>query len=345
MTERKILVTGGLGFIGSEFIRQWLWENPEDEVINLDAETYAGHRANLKEVEGNPNYSLIKGDICDPDVVSQAMEGVDVVVHFAAESHVDRSIIGPRLFVLTNILGTQTLLDEAKKQRIKLFHHVSTDEVYGHLSLSDPAFNEKTPLNPRSPYSASKASADMLVRAYHETYGLPAVITNTCNNYGPFQDPEKFIPRAITNLLQGEKIPLMGNGENIRDWIHVSDHCEGIRLVIESALVNSELMGETFCIGAEEEKTNLEVTHEILRIAGKDQSWIEHVEHRLGHDQRYGINPTKIRTLLGWGPSYDFEEGLAKTYRWYKENQQWWEPLKKGRPIVDRVAQQEYSRG
>lgn len=331
----KLLITGGAGFIGSNFIHYWLRTHPEDEIVNLDKLTYAGHLESLRDVENNPNYKFVKGDICDEQTVSQAMQGIDVVVHFAAESHVDRSIIDPMVFVKTNTLGTAVLLNAALDHKVKRFHHVSTDEVYGELGPNDPPFNEETPYNPRTPYPASKAGSDHLVRAYHETYGLPITITNCANNYGPYHDPEKLIPRFITNLLEGKKVPLMGRGENVREWLHVEDHCEGIDLVLREGKV-----GETYLFQGEE-RTNLEVTRKILEILGKDDSQIEFVEHRLGHDFRYANNGTKIMAL-GWTRKHPFDKGLEETVRWYQENQEWWKPLKMDRPNVDRVAQQAY---
>ncbi len=331
----KLLVTGGAGFIGSNFIHYWLKQHPQDRVVNLDALTYAGHLESLKDVEGNPNYTFIQGDITSEEDVEKAMEGVDIVVHFAAESHVDRSVIDPMAFVKTNVLGTAVLLQEALKQKIKRFHHVSTDEVFGELKFDDSPFNEKTPYSPRTPYSASKAGSDHLVRAYFETYGLPITITNCANNFGPYHDPEKLIPRFITNLLESKKIPLMGNGENVRTWLYVVDHARAIETVLEKGKV-----GETYCVGGEE-KTNMEVTKMLLKLLGKDESFIEQVEHRLGHDLRYAIDDSKLRQL-GWKPEHNFEDWLKETVEWFKANEWWWKPLKEGRPILDRVAQKSY---
>lgn len=331
----KLLITGGAGFIGSNFIHYWMKNHPDDQVVNLDVLTYAGHLESLKDLEGNPNYEFIKGDICDPEVVKKAMDEVDIVVHFAAESHVDRSVVDPEVFVKTNVLGTAVLLDSALDHKVKRFHHVSTDEVFGQLGPNDRPFNENTPYQPRTPYSASKAGSDHLVRSYFETYGLPVTVTNGSNNFGPFQDPEKLIPRFITNLLEGQKVPLMGQGENIRDWLFVEDYCSGIELVLEKGVV-----GETYCVGGDEH-TNLEVTKKILQILGKDESFIEYVEHRLGHDLRYAVDHTKLSTL-GWKASEGFDERLRETAQWYKQNEWWWKPLKQGRPNVDRVAQKSY---
>lgn len=331
----KILVTGGAGFIGSNFIRYWLANHPDDQVINFDKLTYAGHLESLKDLADNPNYKFIQGDICDVEAVKDAITGVDTVVHFAAESHVDRSIIDPILFVKTNLLGTATVLNAALEAKVKRFHHVSTDEVFGHLGPNDPPFNEDTNYKPRTPYSASKAGSDLLVRSYFETYQLPVTITNCANNFGPYHDPEKLIPRFITNLLDDQKVPLMGQGQNIRPWLYVEDHCRGIELVLEKGRV-----GETYCIGGEE-KTNKQVTEMILKLLGKDESMIEYVEDRLGHDFRYALDSSKIMKL-GWKPEHDFSEWLTKTVEWYKQNTWWWQPLKKDRPNVDRVAQKKY---
>lgn len=333
----KVLVTGGAGFIGSNFIRYYLKSHPGDSVVNLDKLTYAGHLSSTKDFSKNPNYQFIQGDICDPEAVNQAMDGVDIVVHFAAESHVDRSVIDPLTFIKTNVLGTGNLLDAALKKGIKRFHHVSTDEVFGQLSRDDPPFNEITPYKPRTPYSASKASSDHLVRSYFETYSLPVTITNCSNNYGFYHDPEKLIPRFITNLLTGKKVPLMGRGENVRDWLFAVDHCRAIDLVLQKGVI-----GETYCVGGEE-KSNLEVTQKILQILGKDESWIEYVGHRLGHDFRYAINPSKIEKL-GWKPEHNFDTWIEKTVKWYQENEWWWKPLlSEERPVVDRVAQKDYT--
>lgn len=331
----KLLVTGGAGFIGSNFIRYWLKNHPDDQIVNLDVLTYAGHLESLKDVEGNSNYQFLKGDITNPEDVRKAMDGVDIIVHFAAESHVDRSIVDPLIFVKTNVLGTAQLLEAALDNKVKRFHHVSTDEVFGQLGSNEPPFNEETPYNPRTPYAASKAASDHLVRAYHQTYNLPITITNCSNNFGPYQDPEKLIPRFITNLLEGEKVPLMGEGENIRDWLYVDDHSRAIDLVLQKGRG-----GETYNVGGEE-KTNKEVTLKILEFLGKDESFIENVEHRLGHDFRYAIDDEKIRQL-GWQPEHPFEEWLKKVVVWYRENEWWWKPLKEGRPNVDRVAQKAY---
>lgn len=331
----KLLVTGGAGFIGSNFIHYWLKNHPEDQVTNLDALTYAGHLESLKNIGGNPNYKFIKGDIVDPETVKSAIEGVDIIVHFAAESHVDRSIIDPLQFVKTNVLGTAVLLNAAMGAKVKRFHHVSTDEVYGELGPNDAPFREDTPYQPRTPYSASKAGSDHLVRAYFETYGLPVTITNCANNYGPYHDPEKLIPRFITNLLEGKKVPLMGQGENIREWLHVEDHASAVDFVLQKGKI-----GETYLIQGEE-KTNMEITRMLLQILNLDESMVQFVGHRLGHDFRYAINGAKLKAL-GWERKHSLAEDLPKVVEWYKENEWWWKPLKEGRPNVDRSAQKSY---
>lgn len=333
----KILVTGGAGFIGSNFVRHICGKYPDYQVVVLDKLTYAGHRENLSGLK----IDFIKGDICDPEAVNRAMEGVDVVAHFAAETHVDRSIMGPEAFIQTNVVGTQVLLQHALKHQVKLFHHVSTDEVFGALPLNQPdlKFTEETRYDPHSPYSAAKAASDHLVRAWHDTYGLPITISNTSNNYGPYHDPEKLIPRFITNLLDNQKIPLMGKGENVRDWCYVLDHCRAIDLIIHAALKDPKIIGETFCVGGNSERTNLEVTQAILKILGKDESLIEFVPHRLGHDARYAIDSSKIKRVSGWEPEASFEESLAKTVKWYREYEWWWRPLKEGRPMIDPEVQ------
>lgn len=320
----KILITGGAGFIGSNFIR-YLLENYNDEIVNLDKLTYAGNPENLEEIENNPNYSFIRGDIGDPKIVNQIVSrGIDIIVNFAAESHVDRSIEDPAVFLKTNVLGTQVLLEAAQKYRIRKFIQISTDEVYGSLGPTG-YFTETSPLAPNSPYSASKAGADLLVRAYHQTYGLPVNITRCSNNYGPYQFPEKLIPLFVTNAMGDKKLPLYGDGRNIRDWIHVKDHCRAIDLVMREGKE-----GEIYNIGANSERTNLEITREILRILQKPESLISFVRDRPGHDRRYAIDSSKIREELGWQPQYDFTTGLKETVRWYQENTGWWKRIKSG---------------
>lgn len=321
----KILVTGGAGFIGSNFIRYWLKKYPIDEIKNLDLLTYAGNLENLADLEQNDNYEFIKGDICDASLVTELVRDVDLIVHFAAESHVDRSINESNVFIKTNIVGTHVLLEAARLAGPNglRFHHVSTDEVFGSLKFSDPKFNEQTPYNPRSPYSASKAASDHLVRAYFHTYGLPITISNCSNNYGPYQHPEKLIPLFITNLMEDKKIPLYGSGQNIRDWIYVDDHNRGLDLIIKQGRI-----GETYCLGGNNEQSNIEITRQILELMDKDDDLVEHVADRLGHDLRYAIDASKAVTELGFKPEYSFGEGLRKTAAWYQENKDWWQKLK-----------------
>lgn len=319
----KLLVTGGAGFIGSNFIRYWLKEHPEDEITNLDLLTYAGNLDNLRDLENEPRYRFVRGDICDPVLVGDLIDGRDIVVHFAAESHVDRSIKDSASFVKTNVEGTRVLLEAARSNGLVRFHHISTDEVFGSLDFGAPAFNEKTPYDPRSPYSASKAASDHLVRAYHHTYGLPVTISNCSNNYGPYQYPEKFIPLFITNLLAGKRVPLYGNGRNVRDWIHVDDHNRGVDLIIHQGR-----SGETYCLGGDGEKSNREITKLILELLKQDETMIETVDDRPGHDLRYAIDFTKAQTELGWEPQIGFLDGLARTVAWYKDNEAWWKKLK-----------------
>ena len=322
----KLLVTGGAGFIGSNFIHYWLKNHPKDQVINFDKLTYAGNLENLRDIETNHNYSFVKGDIINAAQVSQVMAGVEIVVNFAAESHVDRSILDPAPFILTNVVGTQVLLDAACQAKVKRFHHISTDEVFGALTLdSKDRFNEETPYCPNSPYAASKAASDHLVRAYHNTYQLPITITNCSNNFGPYQFPEKFISLSITNLLEGKKIPIYGDGLYVRDWLYVEDHCAAIDLVLENGKI-----GETYCIGINNDIENIEVAKKILKILQKDESMIEFVKDRPGHDRRYAIDSSKIKKELGWGPKYDFDQALELTVNWYQDNQNWWKKLKKG---------------
>ncbi len=315
-----ILVTGGSGFIGSNFIRYMLEKYPEHRIINLDKLTYAGNPDNLKDVENNPNYSFVRGDICDMDVVNEVMQQVDQVVHFAAESHVDRSIDDGSVFVRTNVLGTYTLLESALKHGIKRFVHVSTDEVYG--SINEGSFKETDMLVPSSPYSSSKAGSDLLAQSYYITHKLPVIITRCTNNFGPYQYPEKLIPLFVTNLLENKKVPVYGTGQNIRDWIYVLDHCKAVDFVLHNGSV-----GEIYNIGGGAEKTNLEITEMIIEKVGSDGSMIEYVKDRPGHDLRYSLDCSKLRGL-GWAPEYDLYEALDETVRWYVENRWWWEKLK-----------------
>ena len=313
----KILVTGGAGFIGSCFIRHMLKSHPDYKIINFDCLTYAGNIENLDDIKNNPNYSFIKADICDKKAVDRAVSEVDCVINFAAESHVDRSILNPEIFIETNIKGTLNLLDCAKQHGIQRYLQDSTDEVYGTLG-KDGYFTENTPLAPNSPYSASKAGADMLVRSYFETYKTPVLITRCSNNYGPYQYPEKLIPFFISKLLKGEKVPLYGDGLNVRDWLYVYDHCRAIDTVLHKGRE-----GEVYNVGGHNEKSNIEITKIILKEMGRDESSIEYVKDRLGHDRRYAIDNTKITTELGWEPSLTFEEGIKLTINWYLNNIEW----------------------
>lgn len=323
----KLLVTGGAGFIGSNFILYWLKNHTRDEIVNFDKLTYAGNLENLRDIEQNPNYKFIRGDITNADEVGLVMSGIDTVVHFAAESHVDRSISDPAPFVMTNVVGTQVLLDAALKFKVKRFHHISTDEVFGALDLDDTdKFNERTPYDPRSPYSASKAGSDHLVRSYFHTYELPITITNCSNNFGPYQFPEKIIPLAITNLLEGKKIPIYGDGLYVRDWLYVEDHIRAIERVLQDGKV-----GETYVVGGlTQDISNIEVARKIVRILGEDEDDIEYVQDRPGHDRQYAVDWSKIKNELGWEPQHDFDAWLEKTIEWYKNNQSWWKNVKDG---------------
>ncbi len=316
----KLLVTGGAGFIGSNFITYILRKYPNYSVINLDALTYAGDKNNLKLYENDSRYRFVHGSITDRTLVDTLMSEVDTVINFAAESHVDRSIKNPEAFILTNIVGTYTLLESALKHGKKRFHHISTDEVYGSLTPTDEPFAETTPYDPRSPYSASKASSDHLVSAYFHTYNLPITISNCSNNYGPYHFPEKLIPLAITNILTDKKIPIYGDGTQIRDWLYVEDHCNAIDNILHNGV-----LGETYCVGGNSEYTNKDLLRMIISIMGKDVSVFEYVTDRPGHDKRYAINFSKIEKELGWKPGTDIMEGLKKTVSWYKENKSWWE--------------------
>ena len=335
---RTYLVTGGAGFIGSNYIH-YMFKKYDNEIriINVDALTYAGNLENLKDVEKRENYTFVKANICDKDAISKifAENDIDRVVHFAAESHVDRSIRNPEIFVQTNVLGTAVMLNCAKAawelpdgsfKEGKKFLHVSTDEVYGSLPDDDNAFfYETTPYDPHSPYSASKASSDMLVKAYMDTYHFPANITNCSNNYGPFQFPEKLIPLIINNALHGKKLPVYGDGKNVRDWLYVEDHCKAIDLIIHKGRV-----GEVYNVGGHNEKQNIEIVKIICKELGKPESLITHVGDRKGHDMRYAIDPTKIHNELGWLPETKFEDGIKKTIQWYLDNREWWETIISG---------------
>lgn len=328
----KLLVTGGSGFIGSNFIQYWINKYPADKITNLDKLTYAGNQENLKNLEKNEKYTFIHGDICDPKTVEEAMNDTEIVVHFAAESHVDRSIKTPAIFIETNVAGTQVLLDCAVKQKVKRFHHISTDEVFGSLSLeSTEKFNEGTPYNPRSPYAASKASSDHLVRAYGETYNLNYSITNCSNNYGPYQFPEKFIPLAVVSLLTGKKVPVYGDGLYVRDWLYVEDHARAIDMIVK----NEKTKNTTYCIGGLTENiSNIEVIKKIIRLLGKNEDQIEYVTDRPGHDRRYAVDWSKAQKELGWNPEADFDSYLERTIEWYKKNPEWWEKVLKKDPRI-----------
>ncbi|MGD6776450.1 dTDP-glucose 4,6-dehydratase [Sutcliffiella horikoshii] len=327
MSNKKVLVTGGAGFIGGNFVQYMVNKYPNYDIYNLDLLTYAGDLSKHKSIEQETNYHFIKADISDRNEIFTIFERekFDYVAHFAAESHVDRSITEPEIFVKTNVLGTQVLLDASKEFDIKKFVHVSTDEVYGELDF-DPEtfFTEETPLQPNSPYSASKASSDLLVRAYHETFNLPMNITRCSNNYGPFHFPEKLIPLTISRVVNNQRIPVYGDGKNIRDWLHVIDHCAAIDLVMHEG-VN----GEVYNVGGHNERTNLEVVETIINTLGKSVDLIEFVTDRLGHDKRYAIDPTKLEKL-GWKPTYNFETGIAQTIQWYMDNKHWWEQILNG---------------
>ena len=319
----KLLITGGAGFIGSNFILSMMNSHPEVEIINLDVLTYAGNLNNLKSVDKNPRYTFIRGDICDPNKVNLILDKyrVDTIVHFAAESHVDRSITKASEFVRTNVLGTQNLLECARHHQIEKFIHISTDEVYG--STITGSFTENNILSPSSPYSASKAGSDLLALSYFTTYKLPVIITRCTNNFGPCQHPEKLIPLFVTNLLEGRKVPVYGTGKNVRDWIHVSDHCQAVEFLIKKGK-----FGEIYNIGGGNEMTNIEITEKILTLLKKDESLIEYVTDRPGHDYRYSLDCSKLRKM-GWSPRFSFEEGLKDTVEWYIRNEWWWRPLKK----------------
>lgn len=320
----KVLVTGGAGFIGSNFVRYMLDTHPHYEIVNLDALTYCGNLENLSGVEENPNYTFIKGDITDKDLVFGIVEDVDLIVNFAAESHVDRSIEDPAIFIKSNVLGTQTLLDAAQKLGVEKFLQISTDEVYGSLG-EEGYFQENTPLAPNSPYSASKAAADLMVRAYHKTFKLPMNITRCSNNYGPYQFPEKLIPLMISNALENKSLPVYGDGLHVRDWLHVYDHCTAIDLVLHQGKD-----GEVYNIGGNNEKKNIELVELILKILDKPESLINYVDDRPGHDRRYAIDSSKIQRELGWNPKYTFEVGISETIEWYLDHEEWLETVKSG---------------
>ncbi len=325
----KIIVTGGAGFIGGNFVHYMVERYPEDVIINLDALTYAGNLETLKPVEDKPNYRFVKGDIADRDFIFDLFktEKPDVIVNSAAESHVDRSISDPGIFVRTNVLGTTTLLDACREFGIQRFHQVSTDEVYGDLPLDRPDlfFTEETPLHTSSPYSSSKASADLFVMAYHRTFGIPVSISRCSNNYGPYQFPEKLIPLMISRALADEELPVYGNGANVRDWLHVYDHCQAIDLILKKGR-----NGCVYNIGGHNERTNLQVVKTVLRVLDKPVSLIKYVTDRPGHDMRYAIDPAKLKRELGWEPVYNFDTGIEQTIRWYLDNREWWEHIISG---------------
>jgi dTDP-glucose 4,6-dehydratase len=321
----EILITGGAGFIGSNFVRYMLDKYSDYEIVNLDALTYCGNLENLSGIEDNPNYTFIKGDITDKKLINEITDSVDYIINFAAESHVDRSIEDPEIFIKSNILGTQVLLDAAKENDVKKFLQVSTDEVYGSLGVTG-YFTEDTPLAPNSPYSASKAGADLMVRSYNKTFDLPVNITRCSNNYGPYQFPEKLIPLMISNALENKPLPVYGDGMNVRDWLHVYDHCTALDLVLHNGKI-----GEIYNIGGNNEKTNLEIVKLILENLGKDESLISYVKDRLGHDRRYAIDSAKIQKELSWKPKYTFETGITETIQWYLDNKEWWKRIKSGK--------------
>jgi len=318
----KILVTGGCGFIGSNFIRYLLRQLDASQVVNLDALTYAGNPANLADLEGNPRYSFVHGDICNRSLVEHLMAGIDVVVHIAAESHVDRSILDASAFVRTNVLGTQILLDAARDAHVRRFVQVSTDEVYGSLG-PEGRFTEESPLAPNSPYAASKAGADLLVRSYVQTYDMPAIITRASNNYGPYQFPEKVIPLFLTNALEGRELPVYGDGQHVREWLFVEDHCEGLLRVLQEGRA-----GEIYNLGGGQECTNVELARLIVQAVGASEGLIRFVQDRPAHDRRYALSSEKMATELGWKPRVTLAEGLARTVAWYQAHESWWRKLK-----------------
>ncbi|PIO83034.1 dTDP-glucose 4,6-dehydratase [Loigolactobacillus backii] len=320
----NVLVTGGAGFIGSNFIHYMLNQHPDYQIVNLDLLTYAGNQHNLDSIKDDPRYTFVQGNIVNRELVTYLVQQykIDWIVNFAAESHVDRSILHPEVFIETNVQGTLALLDVAKKQGVTKFLQVSTDEVYGTLG-AEGYFDEASPLRPNSPYSASKASADMIVRAYYETYGMNVDITRCSNNYGPYQFPEKLIPLMVSNGMEDKSLPIYGDGKNIRDWLYVSDHCHAIDLVLEKGK-----KGEVYNIGGHNERNNNEIVHLIVKTLGLSEDHIKYVADRLGHDRRYAIDPTKITKELGWQPEYTFGTGIVKTIKWYQANEAWWQPLK-----------------
>jgi len=318
----RLLITGGAGFIGSNFIRIIMQKFPDYKIVNLDKLTYAGNLDNLRDIESKKNYTFVKGDICDVKLVSKLMKNTDVVVHFAAETHVDRSLMEAGAFITTDVFGTFVMLNEAKKNKIKKFIHISTDEVYG--SIENGSFDEESPLNPSNPYSASKAGADRLAYSYYKTFKVPVCIVRSSNNFGPYQHPEKFIPLFITNSLENKKLPLYGDGLNKRDWLYVLDNCEAINHILQKGIE-----GEVYNVGADNEFTNIYIAKFILQKLNKPESLIEFVDDRLGHDRRYSLNCKKIGKS-GWKPKYEFDDALKKTIKWYVDNEEWWKKIKSG---------------
>jgi len=319
----KVVITGGAGFIGSNLVHYWTRQHPDDSVTVVDALTYAGRRASLSDLEGRRGFEFRVADIGDANAMREAVRDVELVLNLAAETHNDRAIVDPLPFARTNVLGTMVLLEACRKADVGRFHHVSTDEVYGSLALDDPArFTENTPYSPRGPYSASKASSDHLVRAWHETYGLNATISNCGNNFGPYQHPEKLIPLAITHLIRGARVPIYGDGKNVRDWIYVEDHCSALDLIAHRGA-----NGATYLVSAENELSNRELVTKLAAHFGKGPEVLESVTDRAGHDRRYALDPGKLRSELGWRPRVAFEDALGRTVAWYRENPSWWTPL------------------
>jgi dTDP-glucose 4,6-dehydratase len=319
----RVVITGGAGFIGANLAHYWLGAYPEDHVTVFDLLTYAGRRESLRDLEVRPSFDFVRGDVTDPEAANRVVQGADLVLHLAAESHNDRAITGPLATVHTNVDGTAVLLEACRRSNVARFHQVSTDEVFGHLPLgTSDRFREDSPYRPRGPYSASKAGADHLVRAWHATYGLPVTLSSCANNFGPYQFPEKLIPLAIARILNGGKVPLYGDGLYVRDWIYVLDHCSALDVIAHRGRI-----GETYLVSAEVELANIELVRRLLRLLGRDESAIEHVPDRPGHDRRYATDASKLRNELGWRPAHDFEAALAATVAWYRENRWWWEPL------------------
>jgi dTDP-glucose 4,6-dehydratase len=321
MEKTKILVTGGCGFIGSNFIRHIIQKYPSYAITNLDKLTYAGNKENLKDIESNSNYTFVKGDICDDKLLDELTKKNDIIVNFAAESHVDNSINAPLIFTKTNVLGTHTLLESARRNKIKRFIHISTDEVYGTVPKGSSV--ESDNLEPNSPYASSKAASDLLARSYFETYGFPVIVTRSSNNYGPYQYPEKLIPLFVTNLIEAKKVPLYGDGLNVRDWLFVTDNCEAIDFIMHTGKA-----GEVYNIGGDNTIPNIEITKTVLSYMGKDDSSIQYVKDRLGHDRRYSLDCSKLKKL-GWKQKHNFDQAIKETIDWYKNNEKWWKPLKK----------------